>query len=48
MTEMACSVDGSPIIAILLRAGNSIGQVTQTYTRNGIGGDQFVVVQVQV
>ena len=41
MTEMACSVDGPPIIATLLRAGRSIGQVTQTYIREWVGGDQF-------
>ena len=36
-TEIASSVDGPPVIATLLRAGHSIGQVTQTYTRIAAG-----------
>ena len=41
MTEMACTVDGPPVISAFLRCGHSIGQVTQTYIREGGGGDQF-------
>ena len=41
MTEMAFFVDGPPIIATLLLAGHSMGQVTQTNIREGVDGDQF-------